>query len=218
MNWFTQFLASSLGRKFTMSLTGLFLILFLMIHLSINFTLIFNDEGALFGELVESMESNPLIKVVSYVLYLAFILHIIQAFLLYNINRKAKGQKYQIRTRENATFASKNMTLLGSVILIFLIIHLLDFFYGLKIAHTIAEEELYSNIVDVYKKPGYVILYVVSMIFLALHLSQGFQSAFQTLGLNHQKYTPLIKFLGKLYSIVVPLGFAIIPIYVYFFK
>ncbi len=218
MSWLSQFLTSSLGKKFVMSLTGLFLILFLIVHLTINFTVVFNDDGMLFGELVHMMESSPLIKVISYVLYLSILLHIIQAYLLYLQNRKAKGQKYKISTRANATFASKNMTLLGSLILIFLIIHLLDFFYGLKISHTLPEEALYDEVIHVYKKPGYVVLYTVSMIFLALHLSQGFQSAFQTLGLNHRKYTPIIKFLGLVYSIIIPLGFAIIPVYVYFFK
>ena len=218
MNWFSQFLTSSIGRKFTMSLTGIFLILFLIIHLSINLTALCNDNGVLFAEMVHVMESNPVIKVVAYVLYLAFILHIAQAVMLYFINNKAKGQKYKVKARDNSTFASRNMTLLGSIIFVFLIIHLLDFFYGLKIDHSLAEEDLYDKMVEVYKKPGYVIFYVLAMVFLAFHLWQGFQGAFQTLGLTHKKYTPIIQFLGKLYAIVIPLGFAIIPIYVYFFK
>ena len=87
-----------------------------------------------------------------------------------------------------------------------------------EIAHQFSDDELYGKVIELYKKPGYVVLYVIAMIILAFHLWQGFQSAFQTLGLTHKKYTPVIEFIGKVYAIIVPLGFAIIPVYVYFFK
>lgn len=218
MKWIIKFFQSTLGRKLIMSLTGLFLILFLIVHLIGNIKVIADDGGKSFTNFVVFMEHNPLIKITAWGLYFFILLHAIQGAIIWFINRKTKGKTYAVNTRANATWASKNMFYLGILIFIFLVIHMGDWWLELKILHEYDDSALYQNVIDTFKIPGYVILYEFAMIALFFHLKHGFQSAFQTLGVNHKKYTPIIKGLGWIYSIVVPLGFFIIPLYVYFFK
>jgi succinate dehydrogenase / fumarate reductase, cytochrome b subunit len=218
MNWIFRFFRSSLGRKFVMALTGLFLIVFLKIHLIGNSLILLNDGGESFRGFVIFMESNPFIKVMSIILMLGFIIHIVQGLDVWVINRKAKGTTYSVITTANATIFSKYMFWFGVMIFIFLVLHLSNFWFGIKISHEINDEDLYSKVIDTFKNPFYVLVYEIGIIALHMHLRHGFQSAFQSLGLNHNKWTPIIKFFGLLYSIIVPLGFFIIPLYVYFFK
>lgn len=218
MNWIIRFFRSSLGRKFVMALTGLFLIVFLKIHLIGNSLVLLNDNGEAFRSFVEFMETNPLIKIMSVVLMAGFIIHIIQGIDVYISNRKAKGQTYDVTTNDNASIFSKYMFWFGIMIFIFLVLHLENFWFGLKITHEISDEGLYLKVIDAFKNPFYVIVYEMGIIALHMHLRHGFQSAFQTLGLNHSKWTPIIKLLGLIYSFIVPLGFFIIPAYIYFFK
>jgi len=218
MKWIITFFRSSLGRKLIMSLTGLFLITFLMVHLIGNIKLIFDDDGKSFTDFVVFMEHNPLIKITAWGLYFFILLHIIQGTIIWMTNKKTKGKTYAVKTGANASWASKNMFYLGLLILVFLVIHLGDWFLELKIKHEYNDEALYQNVIDTFKIPAYVVLYELGMIALFFHLKHGFQSAFQTLGVNSSKYTPIIKGLGWIYAIVVPLGFFIIPLYVYFLK
>jgi succinate dehydrogenase / fumarate reductase cytochrome b subunit len=222
MKWITEFLTSTIGRKIIMSLTGLFLIVFLLIHLIGNFQLLVGDEGEAFNIYAYFMTHNPLIKTVSYGLYFFILLHTVVGLLLWLKNRKAKGQKNAMTSGVKTSWASRNMALLGSLIFAFILIHMGDFWWKMKFGSTpIATyggeeyKDLYVLCVDTFSQPVFVIAYVVGMIVLAFHLWHGFQSAFQTLGLNHQKYTPIIQGLGKIFSILVPIGFAIIPIIMY---
>lgn len=228
MNWFSAFITSSIGQKVIMSLTGLFLIIFLVVHLAGNLQLIKDDGGEAFNIYAHFMTTNPLIKFTSYGLYFFILLHAVQGLLLAKKNRSARGRvRYAITSNKNVGFASSQMALLGTLIFVFLAIHMGDFWYQMKFTNNLplqeydsvdyAVKDLYSKVSVTFKQPWFVGLYVVSMVVLALHLLHGFQSAFQTLGINHNKYTPIIKFLGKVYSIVIPIGFAIIPLYFYFF-
>lgn len=235
MSWFSDFLTSSIGRKVVMSLTGLFLILFLMVHLAGNLQLLpflahdpAGDPGKAFNLYSKFMTSNPLIKTVSYLLYASILIHAIQGWLLWSKNRKARGsQGYAVKVNKVADtngFAASNMGWLGTIIFIFLAIHMYQFWLQMKLGNLpmayydgVEVKNLYSIVLEAYESLGYVIFYVVSMVVIAYHLNHGFQSAFQTLGINHKKYTPFIKWVGKAYSILIPLGFAIIPIYMYFF-
>jgi succinate dehydrogenase / fumarate reductase cytochrome b subunit len=201
-----------------MSLTGLFLITFLMVHLFGNIQLLLDDGGESFTEFVVFMEENPLIKVVAYGLYFFILLHSVQGMLIWLSNKRSKGTSYAVKTNANASWASKNMFYLGILIFVFLVIHMGDWWLELKILHEYNDDALYQNVIDTFKIPVYVVLYEVAMIALFFHLKHGFQSAFQTLGINHSKYSPIINGLGWIYSIVVPLGFFIIPLYIYFFK
>ena len=225
MNWLTDYFKSSIGRKLTMGLTGLFLILFLIVHLLGNFQLLKDDGGESFNKYTYFMTHNPLIKTISYGLYFFILLHTIQGILLWSSNRKAKGQTYAVKvTPPGVSWMSSNMALLGTLILFFLIIHMGDFWFkmkftdemSLKTYNNFAEGEpikdLYARVSTAFMNPLLVASYIIGQIVLFLHLSHGFQSAFQTMGVNHPKYTPFIKGAGKVYSILVPLGFAIIPI------
>ncbi len=223
MNWFSTFLKSSLGKKLIMSLTGLFLILFLIVHLSGNFQLLLNDEGRQFNLYTKFMTTNPLIKTISYLLYIFILLHTIQGMMLWRQNRQARKSRYTVPGTQTSSFAARNMAYLGMVIFIFLIIHMWQFWFQMKIGGlemiTYEGHEPVKNLYEVvdfaFRQWWYVVFYVLCMVVLAYHLLHGFQSAFQTLGINHRKYSPVIRWLGMAYSIIVPLGFAAIPVIFY---
>jgi len=224
MKWFINFLTSSIGRKLIMSLTGLFLILFLVTHLIGNLQLLYNDGGESFNTYAYFMTTNPLIKMISFGLYFFILLHTIQGLILWAVNKGKKGVRSAVKTKDNASWASNNMALLGSLVLFFLFIHMGDFWLKMKLGKldTIAYAEgheindLYARVNIAFKELWIVIVYLIGLLALGFHLSHGFASAFQTLGLRHKKYTPLIKGLGIAYSILIPLAFAIIPLYIYF--
>ncbi len=218
MSWVVNFFSSSVGKKVIMSLTGLFLCLFLAVHMSGNFLLLQDDGGLAFNEYTKFMTTFPLVKVVSYITYAFIIFHIVDGIMLALNNRKARPVKYAVSKPSNS-WQSRNMALLGIVIFFFLVVHLKSFWFELKFGHVPMDanqnKDLYSIVYEAFSQWWYVALYLVSLIALGLHLSHGFQSAFQSLGLNHSKYTPFIKGFGLLFSIVIPLGFAIQPIFVF---
>lgn len=228
MWWLISFFRSSIGRKLIMSLTGLFLTSFLIIHLIGNIQLLYNDGGEAFNTYAYFMTNNPLIKFISIGLYVLILLHAIQGILLAIYNKKAKGSKYAVSTNENSSWASKNMALLGILVFAFLMIHMGDFWWKMKFTEQLemvtytgfdhAVKDLYTRVSVAFKELWIVICYIIGLLALMFHLLHGFESAFQTLGLRHKKYTPLIKFIGRVYSILVPIGFAIIPLYIYFGK
>jgi succinate dehydrogenase / fumarate reductase cytochrome b subunit len=226
MNWFTGFLTSSIGQKLIMSLTGLFLILFLVIHLVGNLQLLNDDGGEAFNKYAYFMINNPLIKTISWGLYFFILVHAVQGIVLAIKNRRARGPKrYAVGTSANTSFASRSMALFGTLILFFLIVHMGDFWYQMKFTSNLPYvkyesfphevRDLYMKVSMTFSQLWFVIAYVVSMIVLAFHLQHGFQSAFQTLGLSHRKYSPVIRFIGSAYALLIPLGFAIIPVYFY---
>ncbi len=223
-NWFIQFFSSTIGRKLLVALTGLFLILFLAVHLIGNLQMILiNDGGRAFNEYAEFMGHNKLIQVISIGNFFFIVLHIIVSVVLTIYNRNARPSRYAYsKPSENSSWSSRNMIWLGSIVMIFIILHLINFWakskfgglqevtYDGKTMH-----DLYSLVVFEFANPVIVGVYVFAMIGLSFHLRHGFQSSFQTLGLNHVKYTPLINAVGIIYSIVVPLGFAVIPVVMY---
>lgn len=228
MNWFSSFITSSLGRKLIMSLTGLFLILFLLVHLAGNLQLLLHDGGESFNKYSYFMTHNGLIKTISYGLYLFILLHAIQGILIWKKNRESRGTNYAVkvtRTVNTNGFAAKNMMYLGLLILAFLLLHMGDFWWATKSANLPSETyegssqaylDLYIKVYVSFKQLWVVIAYLLGLTALFFHLLHGFQSAFQTLGLNHKKYTPWIKTIGMAYSILIPLGYAILPLYFYF--
>lgn len=227
MNWFTRFFTSSIGQKLIMSLTGLFLIVFLVVHLSGNLQLLADDGGEAFNTYTYFMTHNPVILTISYLLYTFILLHAIQGIVIKLNNRGARSTRYEYNSNENKSFASRNMAQLGLLILVFLGIHMGDFWYSLKFGdvETIKYASFSEPVKDIYAQvessfaiPWIVIVYVISMIGLGFHLWHGFESAFRTLGVRHSKYTPIIDTVGKIYSVAIPLGFAIIPLYYFFFK
>ena len=227
MSWLISFFRSSIGRKLIMSLTGIFLITFLIVHLIGNLLLLNNDGGEAFNTYAYFMTNNPLIKTVSYGLYFFILLHSVQGILLTVYNKRAKGSKYAVNTYENSSWASKNMALLGILIFAFLMLHMGDFWWKMKqneldmvsyAGFDHAVKDLYTRVSIAFKELWIVFAYLIGLLALFFHLWHGFDSAFQTLGIRHKKYTPLISAVGKAYSILVPVGFAIIPLYIYFTK
>ena len=220
MRWLTDFLTSSIGKKLVMSLTGLFLVLFLVIHLIGNLQLLIPDGGKTFNVYAKFMTTNPLIKVASIGLYSGILLHAIQGILIWWQNRNSKGKKYATSTSANGSWMSKNMALLGTLILFFLCVHMGDFWYKMKFTDELAMvtydgtemKDLYSRVAMAFSQTWIVIVYLIGLVALALHLIHGFQSAFTTLGLRHKKYTPIIKAIGWGYSILIPLAYAAIPL------
>lgn len=223
MNWFTRLVSSSIGRKLLMALTGLFLILFLVVHVAGNLQLLKSDGGRAFNEYSQFMTSNLLIKIVGIVNYTTILLHVIWAIWLGRQNRSARGSEGYAVEKNSSHWTSRNMGILGTLILLFLIFHLQGFWWRMHfgpidfVDYDGQEVKNLFAVVDfAYSQLWYVAIYVVGMAVLAFHLWHGFISAFQTLGLNHPKYNPVINFVGKAFAIIVPLLFAIIPVFMYF--
>jgi len=216
------FFTSSIGKKLVMGITGIFLILFLIVHCGINALIFLNDGGQTFNAAAEFMATNWIIRTMEIVLFVGFIVHIIQAYILTIENNKARPIKYKVsNANANSTWYSRSMGLLGTLILIFLILHLRHFWVESRFTDHIAhnefeklpgQETLFEEMKEVFQNPVVVVVYVLSMISLSYHLMHGFQSAFQTLGFNHKKYTPVIKKIGILYAIIIPLLFALMPL------
>ncbi len=221
MSWFSSFLTSSIGKKIIMSLTGLFLMLFLLVHLIGNLQLLIDDGGETFNIYAKMMTTNPLIKVISIGNYIFILLHAIQGLLLWRTNSASRSSRYAVASKSTTTISSRNMGWLGTVILVFILIHMWQFWfqmhYGtLELAkyadYPEGVKNLYIPVAAAFSQWYFVLFYVIAMAVIGFHLYHGFQSAFQSLGLNHKKYTPAIKTVGGVYSILVPLGFALIPI------
>ncbi|ESU29841.1 succinate dehydrogenase cytochrome B subunit [Flavobacterium limnosediminis JC2902] len=279
-------LKSSIAKKYWMALTGLFLCLFLAGHLAGNLQLIFGD-ALQFNQYALFMTSNPAVKLLSYVTYFSILFHAIDGIMLTIQNKKARPVAYAMNNpSNNSTLASRNMAVLGTLILVFIVTHMVNFwavmhfdknmplmkqtveaqgmkqevYLGREVGQFYPADQIQlatepanpmmpkpmviKNGTDIYNAQANVkigelfkdlhkitfaffqnpktgllatILYVLAMGVLAFHLLHGFQSAFQSLGVNN-KFTPAIKTFGKLFAIIVPLLFAIIPVYIHFVK
>jgi succinate dehydrogenase / fumarate reductase cytochrome b subunit len=218
MNWFSQLITSTIGKKLIMALTGLFLITFLIIHCAINAMIFLNDGGVTFSHWGHFMGTNPVIRTLEIGLVAGFLIHIVQGILLMKKNRDSRPVRYQVvAPAPNSTWYSSSMGLLGTLLLLFLILHTAHFWIPNRANQFATGEELnlYQMMLDIFADPLIVAVYVLGCISLAWHLLHGFWSAFQTLGLNHQRYNPIIHFIGTAFAIVVPLIFALMPIAIY---
>jgi len=216
--------SSSLGRKLIMAVTGISLIAFLVVHCAINATVFFNDGGETFNVAAEFMGHNWFIRAAEIGLFVGLLWHIVQGILLTFDNQKRRKAKYGASAgNTNSKWYSRSMGLLGSIILIFLVMHLKHFWvvsrFGLphdlghlEYASGAHLENLYVEMINVFQNPVAVIVYVLGCIGLGYHLLHGFGSAFQTLGISHKSYTPFINSIGVAFSIIVPLTFALIPV------
>ena len=205
-----------------MGITGLFLISFLVVHCFLNSFVFFDKTGVLFNEGAHFMATNWIIRAMEVVLMLGLLLHIVQGARLTFENQAARPVKYAYNDgNANSKWYSRSMGLLGTLLLIFLIVHLSQFwtvsrFTGIPTVDANGHEDLYAVMKGTFSNIWFVVLYVLSMISLGYHLLHGFASTFQTLGWNHKKYTPIIKSLGVAFSIIIPLLFALMPIAIYF--
>lgn len=191
-----------------MSITGLFLILFLCVHLTVNLLLLVSPEA--FNAGCEFM-ALPVIKVIEPILALGFIIHIIWASVLTLQNQKARPTKYALRNQsQNCTWASRNMYILGALVLAFLALHICTIWYNFKFCDITDHYELVSSRLE---QPVYGIIYIIAAILLGLHLSHGFWSAFQTIGFSNQIWRKRLEYVAYFFAFVFGIGFSIIPLY-----
>lgn len=210
--------SSSIGRKYSMALSAMFLLIFLIIHLTVNLLSVFSPEA--FNTASDFMGYNPAIQfLMQPVLGLAVVFHFVMGFILEIRNRNARPVGYAVNNGSaNSTWMSRNMIISGLVVLAFLGLHFYDFWWpeitfkyieGNPVEGERYYAELHHRFADLWR----VALYVISFVLLGLHLAHGFQSSFQSIGARHPKYTPMLKTLGTWYSILIPAGFILIAVY-----
>jgi len=219
----SNLLSSSIGKKLFMSLTGFFLMTFLMVHLSINLLLIFDDTGVLFNMGAHFMATNPIIKVVEPVLAIGFLLHMLYAVVLTISNMMARPVNYKkVNQKDASTWASRNMFVLGSLITIFLVLHIMNFYWKIKVENSVPAvmidgvemHDTYTLVSGLFKTSLiYDLFYIAGGIFLGIHLTHGFWSAFQTIGWSGSIWRKRLEVIGKVFAFVIAIGFSIIPLY-----
>jgi len=206
---------TSVGRKLVMAMTGLFLCLFLIEHLYGNLQLYKLDGGKAFNEYTEFMTGNMLIRAIEYILFAGIIIHAIDGFMLTMSNRKARPIGYAVnRQSQNSTWFSRNMGLTGSILFVFFVIHLREFFFPHRFGGV--TETMAVSVATSFSVAWYAALYLVAMVVLGAHLNHGFQSAFQTVGTNNHKYITTWKKAGTIFALTMMIGFASFPIMFYF--
>lgn len=208
MNWFVQTFTSSIGKKWMMALTGLAFCLFLTTHLAGNLFIYGGREA--FNAYAEHLHSlGPLVKASELGLLTFAILHVATGLILFYQNFNSRPQRYEVnKAGGGRTIGSRTMPYTGLIILAFVVFHLINFHFVDKSGTTI-----YDIVSQAFSDPVYVLLYILAMVVVAFHVSHGFWSAFQTLGINHPKYMPFIKGVSIVFSLVVGLGFGFLPIY-----
>jgi len=218
--------SSSLGKKLIMSVTGLFLMMFLLVHLTVNLMLLVGD-GSIFNFAANFMATNPVIKIVEPILAIGFIIHILYASIITLLNQRSRPIGYAETNSNGVTsWASKNMYILGGTILVFLVIHIINFFWKIKFG-TVEEisygattmENAYGLVSGLFISYWwYDIIYIIGAVLLGFHLSHGFWSAFQTLGWNNKVWIERIETIAYIFAVIIGLGFSIIPLYFLIFK
>jgi len=210
-------LNSSIGKKLIMSISGLFLIVFLTVHMVMNLVAVFSLEG--YDAVCEFMGTNPIIQLMVPVLAAGFIVHIIYAGMLTLQNQKARGNdKYATSSKTQVNWASKNMFVLGIIVLGVLCFHLTHFWAKMQLLEWQGEESMLGSdlVVTVFKNPVVVAVYLVWIWALWFHLTHGFWSALQTLGTNNKKWYGRLKCIGIIYATILALGFSIVAVYFFF--
>jgi len=214
MKWIIDIFRTSVGKKFIIAFTGLFLVTFLLVHMFGNLLLLKNDGGVAFNAYGEALLSSLLMRTIEILLLFGFLVHIGLTIKVSIENKMARPTGYAMQKAvRGSTWFSRNMRHTGSIILIFLILHLKSFFWDHRMME--APGTMYDAVIYEFSNIYWVLFYVASMGLLSFHLIHGVQSTFQSLGLRHEKYTIFIKIFGYLYALGVPLVFALIPILIY---
>jgi succinate dehydrogenase / fumarate reductase cytochrome b subunit len=214
MKKLTTFLTSSVGRKIMMSLTGFFLFSFLIVHLYINLFLFKQDKGATFDVYAEFMATYPLLRPLEIVLFAGFLLHAFVGGWLWFTNRSVRPVGYRVnRASDSSTLESRIAFWTGTVVAVFLVVHVNTFFVQSRFFPDNPPKPMYHLVAEAFKDPLYVVFYLVALVFLGYHLKHGFQSAFQTLGLRVQRYERLVDIVGVIFWLIIPICFAAMPLY-----
>jgi succinate dehydrogenase / fumarate reductase cytochrome b subunit len=228
MKW-SHFFTSAVGRKYVMALTGIFLITFLLVHVGLNACIFAdlnwlnpNDNGEMFNRAAHFMGSTIVTRILEIVLFIGFIIHIIQGYVVEAKNRQRRGQGYQIALgSRGSTWMSRSMAILGTLIFMFLVLHISKFWWSSRVTHDLQPanygngvemHDLYLRMYEVFQSPVIVIIYVLSVLFLGFHLWHGFHSAFRSMGVHNKKYLNLLKTMGYGFTVIVCLLFALMPI------
>lgn len=212
-----KILFSAVSKKFVMGLAGLFLLVFLPVHLGINLMLLKSDPEP-FNTTAHFMATFPLVKVIEVVLFLTILVHITYGIIIQIGNWISRPVRYNVWNKSDTTFFSKFMIWTGGSILIFLVIHFFNFYF-IKLGIVEGDpENFYGVAYQLFKLPGYVILYWICLLLLGLHLYHAVQSAFQTLGWSNLFWKPIVRIAALIYAILLPAGFALIPLVIWLFK
>ncbi len=214
----SNFFCSSIGKKFVMSITGLFLVLFLLFHMSMNLVAVISLEG--YDMICEFLGANWYALVGTAVLAAGAVLHIVFAILLTWQNMRARGPVgYQAPNKTETEWAAKNMFVLGIIVLGFICLHLCNFWAKMQLVEIMGAEPAQGSalIVSLFSKPLYVVLYLIWLTALWFHLTHGFWSALQTIGWNNNLWIPRLKAIACVVATVIACGFAAVPIYFFFF-
>ena len=225
----SQLFTSSIGKKIVMGITGLFLISFLVVHMGVN-ACIFkdvldpSDNGDMFNRAADFMGKTVVIRIMEVVLFIGFFIHIIQGFVLEFQNRSKRKVGYKVPMgNQGSKWYSRSMGLLGTILLLFLLLHWWHFWIPSRFTHAGMEtpiilsngrvsHDVFNLMKVTFSEWWVVIVYVLACISLAWHLIHGFQSAFRTIGLHNSRYLRMLNAFGIGYSIIVPLIFALMPI------
>lgn len=215
---------SSLVKKYIMGMSGLFLIVFLLVHCGLN-CLVFldilnpSDNGETFLHAAHFMGTNILMRTLEIGLVIGFLVHIFDGLMLHFQNKNSRPVDYaNSNASKNSTWYSRSMALLGTLILMFLILHASDFWIPNRYNQFATGEEinLFEKMKAEFSNLWVVVLYILACISLAYHLLHGFKSAFQSLGMNHHRYNSCIESTGTVFSILIPFLFALMPLAFYF--
>lgn len=225
MKW-TELFTSSVGKKWVMALTGIFLILFLIVHAGVNATIWANDGGLMFNKAAHFMGSTVVIRVLEVGLFVGIFIHIIQGYVLEFSNRAKRKKGYRVSMgNRGSTWYSRSMGLLGTILLLFFILHWYHFWIPSRftgISGSIVLPGTEKELHDVYRlmqvtfsQAWVVIVYVLACFSLAWHLIHGFQSAFRTMGLSSSRWIPVVKTTGIVYAVIICTAFAMMPVSMY---
>lgn len=217
----SKFISASIGKKFLMSITGIFLMLFIMVHLSLNLLLVFDDTGELFNRGAHFMATNPVVRIIQPILAFGFLVHIAWSLIISWQNWRARPLKYGYKNQNaSSTWISRNMLILGGLIAVFLVIHLMNFFWVIKFdPHSLSltpdgREDTYSLVAGLFRTSLlYDIIYIAGAVLLGLHLIHGFWSSFQTVGFSGRSSLPGFQRIARIFAVIVAAGFASIPVY-----
>ncbi|GAF68743.1 unnamed protein product [marine sediment metagenome] len=209
MNWLTNTLGASVGKKLMMAVTGLGFCCFLTIHLAGNLTIYGGKD--FFNSYVDHLHSlGPLVTLAELGLLFFAVIHVLTGSLLFYQNLKARPIRYSVNKRAGGrTLGSATMPYTGFILLLFVILHLINFHFVDK-TNTTTFQLLSSS----FAKPAYIFIYTFAVIIAAIHVSHGLWSAFQTLGADHPKYTPFLRGLSIVFSVAIGIGFGFIPVYI----
>lgn len=220
---FQQMFTSSVGKKLIMGFTGLFLVVFLVVHAGLNACIWAMDGGVMFNRAAHFMGDNVVPRILEIGLFFFIFLHIIQGYVLTLHNKRKRAIGYAVSYAKGSKWYSRSMAILGTILLMFFIMHWKHFWIPSRITgveemtlpNGVQVHNLYAVMQSTFENMYVVIFYTISCISLGYHLAHGFQSAFKTIGVHNKRYHALLSTMGYAFAILIALVFAMMPISFY---